>query len=86
MNFTRKGYPKRTFFLYYGNPILVEFPSDEDNTLKIGSAFLSKVGKELVSICGSKPIPSFVEYVFTKWKEQGIVGRLASSTEKENKE
>lgn len=60
--------PKKFYVLYYGQPLLLEMPKDEDNELQIGHVLLTKVGQELAPICGSKPIDGFVEYVKEKWK------------------
>ena len=44
-------------------------PKDTDNQLQIGTVVLTKIGKELAPICGSKPVEGFYEYVKEQWKE-----------------
>jgi Protein of unknown function (DUF2806) len=80
--FRRLKLPKKFIVLYYGQPLQLEMPKDEDNELELGHVLLTKVGQELAPICGSKPIGSFVEFVKEKWKahipasvaEQGAPG------------
>jgi len=67
--FTRMKLPKRFFVLYYGKPLVLQMPKDEDNVLNIGHVLLTKVGQELAPICGSKPIDGFVEFVKENWKD-----------------
>ena len=66
--FRRLQLPKKFHVLYYGQPLPLEMPKDEDNDLAIGHVVFTKVGQELAPICGSKPIDGFVEYVKEKWK------------------
>ncbi len=56
-------------FFYYGKPVKIEFENDTDNGLDIGHVILSKVGQELSLICGSKPFPSYFNYIIGYWKE-----------------
>ena len=80
--FRRLKLPKRFYVVYYGQPLLLEMPKDEDNELEIGHVLLTKVGQELAPICGSKPTDGFIEFVKEKWKahipapitEQGAPG------------
>lgn len=80
--FRRLKLPKKFHVLYYGQPLQLEMPKEEDNELQIGHVLLTKVGQELAPICGSNPIDGFMEYVKEKWKahlpapapEQGAPG------------
>lgn len=78
MSFVRIGFPKRVAVFYHATPVSVEFPSEKDNTLQIGTTFLSRTGREMATICGSKPVPGFTDYVFEIWKQQSIDGHLVS--------
>ena len=53
---------------YYGKPLLLEIPQDA-NALDMGKTLLTKIGQELVPICGSKPVDGFYEYVRDQWRE-----------------
>ncbi len=66
--FRRLGLPKKFSVIYYGQPLQLEMPKDDDNELQIGRVLLTKTGQELAPICGSKPIDGFLEYVKDKWK------------------
>lgn len=80
--FRRLKLPKKFYVLYYGQPLPLEMPKDEDNELQLGHVLLTRVGQELAPICGSKPVDGFLEYVKEKWKgylpkpatEQGTPG------------
>lgn len=72
-NYTRAGFPKRFSALYYGTPTVLEFQKETENDMDIGHVLLTKVGQELVPICGSQPNVEFREYVLKKWKELGYI-------------
>lgn len=60
--------PKKFNVLYYGQPLKLEMPNEEDNELQIGHVILTRVGQELAPICGSNPVAGFMEYVKEIWK------------------
>lgn len=60
--------PKNVVLFYYGTPLELEMPQDTDNSLPLGKVLLTKMGQELATICGSQPIPEFMDYVKEKWK------------------
>jgi hypothetical protein len=66
--FRSKGLPKTFSVFYYGSPLQLEMPKDSNNELNIGKVLLTKAGQELASICGSRPVDGFMEYVKGKWK------------------
>lgn len=53
---------------YYGKRLNLDMPEDPNNKLSIGHTLLTKIGKELAPICGSKPVDGFYEYVKKQWK------------------
>ena len=59
------GLSKRCPMAYYGRVVSLE-PS-EDN-INVGNAILTRIGMELVPICGSKPVDGFWEYVMERLK------------------
>jgi hypothetical protein len=63
------GLPRTFTVLYYDTPIRVTF--GEDDRFATGCVFLSQMGKELVPIAGSEPIPEFVDYVIDVWSKKG---------------
>jgi hypothetical protein len=63
--------PQTTFALYHGQVVTIEFQNAENNHLNIGHVMLSKAGLELATVCGSKPVPGFVDYIVKKWTELG---------------
>ena len=68
-NFSSTGFPKRFTVTYYGRPLVLEMPQDADNKLIVGKVLLTRIGKELAPICGSKPVEGFWEYVKDQWKQ-----------------
>lgn len=66
--YQRLKLPKSFEVFYYGSPLVLEMPKEEDNALSLGHVLLTKTGQELAPICKSKPIPDFVDYVKEKWK------------------
>ena len=68
-SFSSTGFPKRFTVTYYGRPLVLEMPQDADNKLIVGKVLLTRIGKELAPICGSKPVEGFWEYVKDQWKQ-----------------
>ena len=52
---------------YYGKPHVLEFGETEGNSLQIGHVMLTQVGSQLACVCGSKPVPGFLEFVLERW-------------------
>ena len=67
--FFRVGLPKKFSIHYYGKPLDLEMPQDVDNELEVGNTLLTSIGQELASICGSKPVEGFYDYVKDNWKQ-----------------
>ena len=67
--FINKDLRKRLTVAYYGRTLILEMPKPANNELNIGKVLLTRIGLELVSICGSKPVEGFWEYVKERWKE-----------------
>jgi hypothetical protein len=67
--YSRLGLPKKFGVNYYGTPLHLEMAKDTDNKLGIGKLLLTKTGQELAPICGSKPVPDFLNYVKDQWKD-----------------
>jgi hypothetical protein len=70
--FRRMGIPKNFVVLYYGQPLGLEFPKDENNDLQIGNVLLTKIGEELAPICGSNRSDEFFQYVVEKWIQKNL--------------
>ena len=69
LGFVWSNFSQRFFADYYGKPLFLDMPKDTGNKLKIGKTRLTKIGQELVPICGSKPVDGFYEYVKDQWKQ-----------------
>ena len=61
--------PRKFAVAYYGRQMTLEMPKDADNDLDFGVATLTRIGKELAPICGSRRVEGFWEYVLDHWKE-----------------
>jgi len=70
--FKRMGFPKRISVLYYGEAINIEFTTDVGNELETGKVLLTKVGQQMAPICGSEPVPGFMDYVLGRWNAKGL--------------
>ena len=71
--FLKTGFLKSCVIYYYGKAVRVEFINEKDNQLMTGKVLLTRTGKQLASICGSKPVDGFVEYVVEKWSKEGFL-------------
>ena len=67
------NFREKTSAFYYGKPVVLEFPNDDDNKLSVGTTLLTQSGEELALICGSTPVEGFFEYVYDRWAGQSLV-------------
>jgi len=65
--------PKKVMTVYYGMPLIIEFPNEQDNTIQTGHVLLTATGRELVSICGSSSSDEFFQYMLGKWIAEGLI-------------
>jgi hypothetical protein len=71
--YIRTDLPKTIIVFYFsGSPIIIEFNNDVGNNIDIGKVMLSKIGQEIVPICGSKPVPGFLDYTIKHWIDKGL--------------
>ena len=57
---------------YFGRLVGVRFKNSGDNSLPLGQVVFSRVGRELASIAGGKPVEGFVDYVARYWEDKGL--------------
>jgi hypothetical protein len=55
---------------YFNHNIVINITEGKDKIMA-GNVMLSAVGKELLPICGSEPIPEFLDYVMERWTQAG---------------
>lgn len=65
--------PKTMTVFYYDKPANLTFPSDINNSLLIGMTFFTRAGRQLASVCGSRPIEGFFDFVYDRWTIQSLV-------------
>ena len=65
--------PQRILTSYYDIPMQIEFKKPDDNDLATGKVIFSNTGGQLSSICGSKPIDGFYDYVIETWVKNGLI-------------
>lgn len=70
--YVRRGLGKYAKVFYYGQPVIIEFPQDQ-NELQLGKVLFTKAGLELASICGSTSSKDYFTYVLAEWQKQGYV-------------
>ncbi len=61
--------PRKFRGVYYDKTLKLETPQNTKNELAIGQVIFTPIGLEFASICGSKPVDGFWEYVMEQWKE-----------------
>ena len=71
--YSRLHLPKKIPVHYYGELTMLEFPKVSGNTMNIGYLELTRIGRELAGICGSRPDPEFRDYLHKKWEELGYI-------------
>ena len=60
-------------------PITEKMLNTFDNGLVTGKVTLTRIGQELVPICGSVPVEGFVEYVEAQWENHHLQVRSKPS-------
>lgn len=70
--------PRQCPARYGDEHFTLRFPGASDNTLNYGKAKFTSAGRELSRIFDVAPVPGFVEYLTSKWGEDGVVVRQQS--------
>lgn len=65
--------PKTKTVFYFGKPANLTFPADVENSLDLGYVLLTRAGQQLASVCDSKPIEGFFDFVYEQWATQSLV-------------
>ena len=60
-------------FPYYGRNIIIEFDDESGNVMDIGKILFTNIGRELFSMCGSKPCEGYFNGVLDRWYSMGYV-------------
>lgn len=71
--FKRLQLPKKFSIYYYGMPLELTLPNDNDNELSLGKVLLTKAGQELAPICGSRAVDGFFDFVYDTCAKQSLV-------------
>jgi len=71
--FSCRHLPRRVLAYYYETCVVIQFEKESENELDVGVVLFSRTGEELAAICGSRPIPGFVDYVVEKWVKRRCV-------------
>jgi len=78
INFSELGYLQKGNFkvlriYYYGETFIIEFETEQENSLEVGKVLLTQTGEQLAKICNSKPVDGFINYVIENWvKEKNL--------------
>lgn len=78
--FQKTKLPKRFAVSYYGTVVELTLPQDANNMLAVGKVLLTHAGLDLASVCDSRPVEGFFEFVYDKWVAQSYIpNRVAGS-------
>lgn len=67
--FSRKVLPKKFAVSYCGQLLPLVMKDEKDFKLTIGKVLLTRVGRELASVCKAQGVDGFVDYVKEQWKQ-----------------
>ena len=67
LDFHLKEIPKSLIVSYFGQPLSLTMENDSNNQLVIGRFLLTRVGRELATVCEVQEVDGFYNYVKTKW-------------------
>jgi hypothetical protein len=70
--FNRIHMPKTYTVYYFGKPVELTFAKESENALPIGKLLLTNAGQQLASICATKPVDGFFEFVCEKWEKESL--------------
>lgn len=70
--------PRQCPARYCDEHFTLQFPGVSDNRLNYGKAKFTSAGRELSRILDVAPVPGLVEYLTSKWGEDGVVLRQQS--------
>lgn len=65
--------PKYFRIFYYGTPIDIMIPDERNKEFLVGNAKLTRAGQDLAPICGSEPVPGYLDYVLNRWRHMGLI-------------
>jgi hypothetical protein len=65
------GLPKETVARYYDAVLIIKFQKAENNEFNVGQVMFSKAGAELATVCGTKAVAGFLDYVVKNWTAFG---------------
>lgn len=55
-----------------GEPVILEFNNETNNSLSFGHVMLSNVGKEIALLCKVNTTDEIREYIISKWQSKGL--------------
>lgn len=70
------GLGKALTLFYYGRPIQLIFPKDENNELDLGKVIFTRAGQQLASVCDSAPIDGVYDYIYKFYEKQNITSKI----------
>lgn len=71
--YTKQGFGRYTYCIYFDRGTLIEFSKDSKNELQVGHVLFTEAGRELFPICGAERNSDFHEYVIERWYRSGLV-------------
>ena len=79
--FNKTDLPPFTDISYYGAIFRLSFKNPLKRNLNVGKAIFTNVGSQLATICDSKPVTGFPDYVIKILKKEGVNAFLLKPTE-----
>lgn len=65
--FAKQRVPNNFTIFYCGEPLILKFSNENDNTIAIGNVLLTQAGLELSRISDATKVEGFYDYVKEKW-------------------
>lgn len=81
LGYIKTKLPESLVASYYNQPLLLEIPNyyREKYELPIGKVILTKIGKDLFSVCKAPSIEGFFDYVKQHWEWERVIPRPKES-------
>ncbi len=67
VGFRLTGLSRRMTVHYFGERWKLRLPKESDNEIEVGKVVFTRVGRDLLPICGGKTVEGFRQYLETRW-------------------
>lgn len=79
VGFNRLTPSESVYGSYFGTVFSLELPKRSVESLPVGTVLVTEIGRQMQAICGTEPVPGFLQYAKEQWAGDGVVLRVLSN-------